>query len=298
MLIQSLKTHYQQGRGSSHGTFGELLQGILPNGRNFMVTLPISLYSRAHFEPRLEMSHVTVSPKEKKKSAVMAEKILERFEISIGGVLTIDSDIPEGKGLASSSADLVATAYALKETFFIEALDSDLIASLIKEIEPTDGIMYPGSSTFYYKEVELKESLAHLPRFVIVGIDEGHTVDTLTYNKKEKCYTPECSFKYAKLLEKVTSAVKEGDLKTIGAIATESARMNQRHHDKPSLEAVISFCEEVKGLGVAIAHSGTFIGVLLDPSLPSFDLQLKRLTLNLKEMGKTAHLFHSLTEED
>jgi hypothetical protein len=44
-----------------------------------------------------------------------------------------------------------------------------------------------------------------------------------------------------------------------------SARAHQRILPKPQLEKVIGLAREVGALGVNVAHSGTVIGLLLDP---------------------------------
>lgn len=286
-------TKYKVGYGQANGTFGELLQGILPNQKSFMVTFPINLFSYATFVPNTLISEISIFPQSKRKSAIIAKQILAYYQINCGGTLTINSEIPEGKGLASSSADLVATAYALQDSFNL-SLDAELIANFIAQIEPTDGVMYKGVTSFYYKEVKLKEYIGGLPSISIVGLDEGKCIDTLEYNKQEKIYTPFCALKYENMLENLTKAIKIIDLQTLGQISTESALMNQKHNYKSSLEFMINLCNNIKGLGVAIAHSGTFVGILLDPSAESFVAQTDSCCSTIKEYGKVAQIFTTL----
>lgn len=286
-------TQYKAGYGQANGTFGELLQGILPNQKNFMVTLPINLFSYATFVPNSLTSEISIFPQSKQKSAIIAKLILTYYQINCGGTLTINSEIPEGKGLASSSADLVATAYALQDSFNL-SLNAELIANFIAQIEPTDGVMYKGVTSFYYKEVKLKEYIGDLPSISIVGLDEGKYIDTLEYNKQEKIYTPFCALKYEYMLENLTKAIKMIDLQTLGQISTKSALMNQRHNYKSSLEFMINLCNNIKGLGVAVAHSGTFVGILLDPNAESFIEQKDSCCSAIKEYGKVAQIFNTL----
>src|SRR5690242_6583544 len=59
------------GHGQAFGTFGELLQGRLPGGDDFLVTLPITLRSTAWF--RLDPAGpLRVSPSHKLKSLALA----------------------------------------------------------------------------------------------------------------------------------------------------------------------------------------------------------------------------------
>ena len=48
------------GTGRSCGSFGELLQGVLPNKKKFMVTFPIEIFSEAKFVPRVGLKNIKV----------------------------------------------------------------------------------------------------------------------------------------------------------------------------------------------------------------------------------------------
>lgn len=104
------------GKGSCHGTFGELLQGII-NEKPFLITLPIpQLKSEAVFIPSLTASEMTVV--DSKGKALKAGKLLtQQFDLPIGGRLEIRSNIPSGKGMASSSADIVAAIRAIADSY-------------------------------------------------------------------------------------------------------------------------------------------------------------------------------------
>lgn len=282
------------GYGQSHGTFGELLQGRLPNQKNFMVTFPINLFSYAIFEPDINTSKITVLPEEKSKSAKITSMILDFFQINIGGTLKIASEILEGKGLASSSADLVATAYALKDAFNLN-LNADLIAQFIAKIEPSDGTMYPGITAFYYRDVKLKEPIAPTPKLHIVSIDEGQQIDTLEYNRSEKDYSLTCCTRYKVMLQEMIQAIRLQDLKTVGRLTTESAIMNQEHNYKRYLQFMIDLCKQICGLGVTVAHSGTFVGILLDPQSKQFLTQRAICHTALREQGHSVSTFESLS---
>src|SRR6266478_677024 len=95
------------GKGSACGTFGELLQGVLPTHRNFLVTCPIEIYSSAWYIHHPTAS-LQVTPSHKNKALKMVKLICEHLHYASTGHIIISSSIPEGKGLASSSADLVA----------------------------------------------------------------------------------------------------------------------------------------------------------------------------------------------
>ncbi|GAA3086380.1 hypothetical protein [Streptosporangium carneum] len=252
------------GVSTAFGTFGELLQGRLPErDGDFLVTLPVARWAVATFSGDPRLTELRVEPGHKLKALRLTEMIMEWAPVPMGGVLTIDSGIPEGKGLASSSADLVATARAVANALGVE-MPPRLIEAFLSRIEPTDGVLYPGIVAYYHRRVQLREVLGPLPSMTVVGVDEGGEIDTVEFNRIPKPFSAADRRQYARLLEEMRTAVHARDLPSVGAVATRSAVMNQALRPKRLLEAVMGVCEQVGGLGVVAAHSGTMLGVLLD----------------------------------
>ncbi len=260
---------------AAFGTFGELLQGALPDGQEFLVTLPIARWSRATFRLDSQAGTVCVRPAHKNKSRRLVLEMLRERGIDDGGELVIDSDLPEGKGLASSSADLVATARAVGRALGTE-LGAERIETLLRLIEPSDGVMYDGIVAFHHRQVRLRTHLGHLPPMTVVGIDEGGIVDTTDFNLRPKSFSAREKRTYEQLLGTLTCAIATADVASIGAVATHSALMNQRRGPKRHLDDLITLCREVGGLGVVAAHSGTALGVLLADDDPGHVLRLER----------------------
>lgn len=284
-------TEYSVATAKANGTFGELLQGYLLNGKSFMVTFPINLFSFATFIPDAKSNVIVTIPQHKKKSTLLAYKLLELFNLKVGGVLIINSELPEGKGLASSSADLVATAYAVSKAVRI-TVNQELIAELIRGIEPSDGIMYEGIVSFYYKELKLIESIGNLNNLVVVAIDEGDVIDTLEYNQRKKIYNYAEAIKYESMLCDITYAIKNKNLKMVGKISTQSAIMNQQHNPKKFLDQCIKICSRINGVGVTVAHSGTFLGILLDNQSPEFISQKAECIKKFRKISNKIKMFH------
>ena len=257
------------GTGIANASFGELLQGVLPvDGRHFLVTLPVNLYSRARIELR-EDAALTIRPAHKTKSLAAAERALRALGYNGGGEILVDSDMREGKGMSSSTADMVAAVRAAAAAVDAE-LRPDALCDAIRGIEPADGLMYEGCVAFFHREVLLKSRLGGLPRMALVGLDEGGTVDTVDFNRRGSQPTGSQLAEYASLLARIESAVARGDCAEIGRIATRSAFLNQARNPKRHLEALVSISENVGGLGVVVAHSGTVAAVLLDAADDDF----------------------------
>nr|WP_308407724.1 kinase [Streptomyces somaliensis] len=259
------------GVGTAFGTFGELLQGVLPEeDGDFLVTLPVARWTRAAFRLDPDLDDVVVRPVWKRKARRLARMIVEEgAPRPVGGELTVHSLIPEGKGLASSSADLVATARAVGQALGL-AMPAPRIERFLARIEPTDGVLYPGIVAFHHRSVRLRAVLGSLPAMAVVGIDEGGAVDTVDFNRVPKPFTAADRHEYARLLDRLTGAVHSRDLAEVGRVATRSALMNQSLRHKWSLEHMCEICRDVGGLGVAVGHSGTALGVLLDAADPAY----------------------------
>ncbi|WP_367042234.1 kinase [Streptomyces sp. Je 1-332] len=283
------------GVSAAFGTFGELLQGVLPEeDGDFLVTLPVARWAMARFELDPDSDTLEVWPPHKKKAKRLTAMIMEDVARPAGGVLRIDSMIPEGKGLASSSADLVATARAVGN-----ALDEEMpprrIESYLARIEPTDGVLYPSVVAFHHRSVRLRAQLGSLPSMAVVSIDEGGAVDTVDFNSIPKPFTTADRREYARLLDRVSGAVARRDLAEVGAVATASARMNQVLRHKRSLEPMIDICREVGGLGVVVGHSGTTLGVLLDTAAPDCHNQLAAAAQACQELAGNVTVYRTLS---
>lgn len=263
------------GVSTAFGTFGELLQGVLPGGDDFLVTLPIARWSVATFRSDPATHRLRVVPDHKHKARRLLSMILADNPVPAGGVLVLESTLPEGKGFASSSADLVATARAVGNALGI-GMPPTRIESYLRRIEPTDGVLYDGIVAFDHRRVELRRTLGALRPMSVVGVDEGGTVDTVAFNRLPKPFSDADRREYERLLARLTAAVRNGDLAEAGAVATRSAVLNQALRPKRTLDRMIALCEEIGGLGVVVAHSGTSLGVLIDRADPHWARKVVR----------------------
>ncbi|MFK8182801.1 MAG: hypothetical protein AB8B99_05455 [Phormidesmis sp.] len=281
------------GIGRAPGTFGELLQGALVGeSNNFLVTFPISRESIATFQPDTTSREVKTYPPGKRKSGQLARRLLDSQGIQVGGTLVFLDQLPEGKGLASSSADMVASARAVSDYYDFD-IDDTALATLLGSIEPTDGVMYNECVSFFHRRCELISRLGTLPPLIVVSLDEGSTVDTLEYNAKAGSHSDEELAEYSHLLKRMSTAIGAGDKRAIGRVATRSAEMNQKYNPKRYFPLVTKTAEYFDALGVVVAHSGTYIGVLLDPMRQDFLRQFSQVQIALSRSARPIEIFRS-----
>lgn len=247
------------------GSCGELVQGTL-DGINFLVTCPINCYS----EVTVAINNGISPDPARSKTRLAMERTLDRLgRRAVTGAATVRSDIPPGKGMASSSADIsaacLATALACGQV-----LPPETIADLALSIEPTDAVFYPGIMLFDHVRGRIREPLGTPPPATILVLDGGGEVDTVQFNRRrdlaEKNARKEPAIREALALVKAGLAAK--DLRQIGEAATISALANQDILPKPDLPRLAKWVIRCGASGINAAHSGTVVGVLCDPGDP------------------------------
>lgn len=239
------------------GSCGELVQGTI-NGVNFLITCPVDWYSEVTVVSGDSMEHT------EPKTATAVSKTFEYLNISGNLGLTVESDLPVGKGMASSSADISAACQAAALAVVGRHLSCDEIADIALSIEPTDGIFYPGIIMFDHVEGKIRRSLGNPPPIYIAVFDVGGQVDTLVFNDREDLaalnQAKEPQVMAAAAL--VAKGLETGDARLIGQGATMSAVANQAILYKPCLEQVIMISRDFGAVGICAAHSGTVLGVM------------------------------------
>jgi uncharacterized protein involved in propanediol utilization len=273
--------------GISYCSFGELLQGVLhENDVDFLVTLPIQKYSVSCFVPDFDKTEIVTIPSVKTKAAALAKVILKHYGQGMGGTFYIDCDIPSGKGLSSSSADLLATARAV-ETYMGKELPLNELCNYMSDIEPTDGVMYPESVVYLQRKGQLWSRLGRLSDVQILSLDEGGTVDTLEYHRRGLAHrhNHEHRDEFNELLDQIVVAFRNWDLDEIGRVSTRSAYINQKINPKKYLEVVHEACRATKGIGLVTSHSGTCIGILYDIRRPDHHVNLNNAIGILSRYG-------------
>ena len=272
-------SHLDSGEGSrataiAPGTCGELAQGML-DGILCMVTCPIDMYSVATVAlspgPTLIPAAPDVIPEKAgiyapadSPKACRAVRATLDF-LGVAGVdahLSLNSCLPRGKGMASSTADVSAAIVATAEAMG-RGLSPEQIAEIALGVEPSDGVMFPHVAVFDHREGRIARTLGQPPPMRVLILDFGGSVDTLEFNQTDrddvlKRLAPEM----AEAVSLIEEGISRGDPLRIGRGATVSAQANQKVSFNTHLEPTLELSREVEAVGVNVAHSGTVIGML------------------------------------
>lgn len=248
------------GYGRAPGTCGELIQGKL-NGINFHVTCPVNFFSRVNVQTTNEPTTV-IKPSSKLKTEMAIRETLNFFDVHrCGFVAEVTSDIPAGKGMASSTADITAACLAVADALG-RKISSKAISKIALSIEPSDGIFLDGIAMFDHREGKIAKSLGNGVEMDVVVVDDGNCVDTLEFNKHEREYSRDEQIKLERAVLLIEEGFRAKDPCLIGEAAVVSSLTNQKLLFKPRLEEFIEVSEKLGCYGINIAHSGNVYGFL------------------------------------
>lgn len=219
------------------GTCGELAQGFY-RGEPILITCPIEKYSTVVVSD--EFAGVDGLGSKSKKILDNILKIFGVADFKFGVRLT--SELPRGKGMASSSADMAAVAQAVALSLG-KKFSSDELGKFCTEIEPTDGIFYAGVVAMNPLTGQLVKQIRVQEKFQIAIFDYGGEVDTLKFNRRS-------DFEFPAL-----------DAEINFELVKNSALANQKILLKRGLEELMNFSKDLGAVAVNVAHSGTVTGI-------------------------------------
>ncbi len=246
---------------SAPGTCGELAQGML-DGILCMVTCPIDLYSRATVELYLCQGGIE-GPGDSPKACKAARATLDYLgNTGMGGRLWLDSPLPRGKGMASSTADVSAAIVAAAGATGVE-VSPRVVAEIALSVEPSDGIMIPHVAVFDHREGRVSRTLGESPPMRVVVLDFGGSVDTQEFNLVDRnAVLKRLEPRMTEAVALIEEGIVRGDPLRVGKGASISAEANQELLFNPRLEGVQELSLRAGAVGVNVAHSGTVIGML------------------------------------
>lgn len=245
------------------GTCGELVQGTL-EGLPCLVSCPIACYSRAEvgFGPGTTW---TVPPAASKTARALQAGLAYLRRAASGGWVQHLTTLPRGRGYGSSTADIGAMLYALGEAAG-QPLSPLAVARLAVQVEPTDSSLFPGLALWDHRQGQYYEPLGAAPTLTVVVLDAGGEVDTLAFNRQDhRAMLQRLAPQHRDAFQLLRHGLAQQDFGAIGAAATLSATVHQAILPNPLLDVALALAHDLGAMGICRAHSGTLLGLLLDP---------------------------------
>ena len=257
---------HRPARGAARlpATCGELVQGAL-DGIPCLVSCPIDLWAAADIT--VDASGRWQTPGDAPKAARAVQAGLAALgRAGSGGSLRLTSPIARGRGYGSSTADISAALYALAEALG-QPLSAEEIARLAVSVEPSDSTMFPGLALLDHRQGSFYELLGQAPAAAVLVLDPGGAVDTVAFNEQDLCaMLRPLAAQHYDAFAALRQAVRDGDVAALGQAATLSAQAHQTILHNPLLDQTLVLAKDIAAAGVCRAHSGTILGILLDPA--------------------------------
>lgn len=280
------------GIGVAPGHHGEILQGTFANSEGRLirglVSLPFPHLQSIAWTVIGEDNEIAVDPPRKSKVAYAVDLMLQRVSglARRGVAVRVLSSIPEGVGLGSSTADIVAALRSVSAALQTLLSPEQQLAIAVEAEAASDGVMFAGAARMVaQREGRVLEVLpGRLPAMGLISVnsDPERPVDTLDLAPAR--YDDRELSEFQRLRARLRIAVERRDLAAIARIATVSATINQRHLPQRQFEEIVRLGRNHGALGVQVAHSGRMIGLILPPNLDRIDCRVSELCQRLTEL--------------
>lgn len=240
---------------------GEIIQGWIL-GSEKLVSCPVNWYSE------VEITTGAPLPDERPLVRAMVKQVLAFWQLpdALSNEIRIDcrSTIPVAKGMASSTADIAATAVATSRHFGF-TLDDVSLSQLCVTLEPTDSTVFRSLTLFDHNTAQTRISCEHLPALDVLLLESPLTLRTEDYHRLPRQTALMSS---ADALDsawrKVQRACLTSDPALLGEAASQSAIASQTLLPKPGFNALMTIVEQCDLYGLNVAHSGSVVGLFLD----------------------------------
>lgn len=250
--------------GICHGTLGELIQGpFIRDGELHisLISLPVKKYSCMHFVHGENASlDAALAGKDKCRRAVDLYLALHRKQLPQGKWMH-DSELLEGKGMASSTADIVATIRCL-DAIFSHHSSIESISAILREVERSDSVFLDTYALYLSGRQEVVHQFGSAPAFHACYIDEGNRIDTEQAGERLLSHYERHLSAYAVNLDRAINAFLAEDLAAIARCSTTSAVLGQDAIPKRNLDALLANQERYQADGIIAAHTGSLLGYL------------------------------------
>jgi L-threonine kinase len=248
-------------RCKAPGTCGELVQGHL-DGLDFLINCPIDLYAHAAVESLDRPGLLLREPERFGKIRDTVTLAAHELMFELRHRVLVDSDIPRGKGLASSTADISAALHAVLRHSGVRASPT-IFARLLTEVEPSDCTHFSGIAHVNHLTGDLMEALPAPHDLRVLIVDDGGEVDTIGFDRERaRGVYRQCRALVQGMVELLKRGLRERRDDWVAGAATASARISQSILHKPHFDALLRLALDNGALGVNCAHSGSVLGVL------------------------------------
>jgi L-threonine kinase len=246
-------------------TCGELVQGYR-QGAPFLINSPIDFYAQARVHVGSAAGAHIVSSGHFSKVSTTVAQLLNSLKSSQSGLnIEIQSQLPRGKGMASSTAE-IAAALGAADALLGTRLTPEMMGKLSVAADCSDGVAYPGISMVNQLTGERYLAIGSAPILRFIIVDCGGSIDSLHFDRKRaREWAQQHEIELSIAAQFVFDGIKTGHSRMVADGATLSAKVNQGLVPKDLFNELLLGTKAWGALGVNCAHTGTVLGVMYDP---------------------------------
>ena len=262
-------SHAGNGRATAYGHHGEFLQGPINYGGVFktvLVTVPDKRWFSSVIGKCVTSTTTQIITQPYKPKATMAlTQLLDQQRVhGVRVQILFSHQIPESRGLGSSTADIVASLHCVDEIlgFGLKEVDIARICCQIEGAE--DPAMYSSPESLLFAS-RIPSIVAvfrgGIPAYQLATFDTTSDMGRIDTAKVRFSYTDEHVQLFARCITLYADAWSRSDLESLKLCASISATINQDFLPIPhwhELRRII----DTYGLGIQVAHTGSVIGLI------------------------------------
>ncbi|WP_448567130.1 GHMP family kinase ATP-binding protein [Thalassotalea ganghwensis] len=275
--------------GVCRGALGELYQGISTDGSNEIVIISslIPKYSWTYFTPDTNgfssLKDQKLASPEREKSFTALKIYCQQQSVEWpSGRWSFYSDLQVARGMASSTADIVATLRCAA-SYFGKKLTTNEILSILSKLERSDSVFLDRLALFSSSKHEIIHQFKKMPPLYALYMHEADEVETDGTKTMLLDFYQQHYRDYLQLNHFAQHAFQECDLQAICKVATLSAQLSQQILPKLHFEQIMQAQKKFDADGVITAHTGSVIG-LLYAQKPNIKI-LENVAQFYKELG-------------
>ncbi|MET1255644.1 hypothetical protein [Aliikangiella maris] len=283
--------------GVCRGALGELFQGPSPYQTDEIVIISslISQYSRVYFTPiknqlfsKDEYHDLIYNDPNHKKAFKAAEIFCQLNNLPLPiGQWEFSSDLPVSRGMASSTADIVATIRCL-QNYYNKAFNLDNLLKVLFAIERSDSVFLNNLTLFCSSHHKIIQQFGKLPPLYALFMHEENTIETddtkeILINFYQRNFSH-----YTKLYSAIIQQFTNRNLKQVCQLSTRSSELSQEILPKKHFYTIHQKMADFYADGIITAHTGSAIGYLFveKPQIES----IESITVFFKKLGGKCQL--------
>ncbi|MEY4576370.1 MAG: hypothetical protein RL701_1073 [Pseudomonadota bacterium] len=279
------------GVGRCQGTLGELFQGPIVWGTELEIAIVSLPFSRSVTCEYVLDPWARAAPAEgldgKQKTAKALELLLASHGLTLPpGRWRFSSQLEVGKGMASSTADIVAAMRCVASLTGHQFQTPDVM-NILRQVERSDSVFLDEAALYLSERHEIVARFGSSLNFTAAYMVEHAVIDTEAMRDCLRAHYQRCAGEYRWALDKFLAAAARKDPYQVAEVATESSKLSQRCLPKRRFAAMRSAMRALAADGIFVAHTGSVVGYLY--VRPPSQAQRAEICGFFESLGESVH---------